>query len=901
MSGLAKLKKDELKLVAEEIGLAVTEGMKKSDIRRLIEESEVFKNDYEVVKDAIDQVSEEKRNQKSDQDDKIELERLKLERVKIELQLAQLKSNGNNAETSFEHDNKKETEESLDSLIKSVRTLTIKVPSKSEGWGFFFTSLERAYSTKKVPEKFKAEILLNLLGERASNILTYITEKDLNNYDEIKSIVLREFEPTAQAVLENFRNASKENETHVQLASRLTTSFDYYLKLRGVTDFETLKQLMVSDKLFQTLDKDTAAHINIRQSGKWFTPIELSKECDLYFTSRGNAMSETRKEQKIYNSKFKTAKVFFNEVKSKNCDLCLKNESHPLYACPQFKRLSVHERVEVVKNKNVCFKCLLPNCSVKKCSYRNCFCGKDHNKLIHFPKETKNVWFKTDGATEEVNNSPSGGKNTERGSNVSPLEWVAPFIATNLVVNKKNVILSTVQCLIRDKWSQWQEVRCLLDGGSQVCLMSNECLQRLQLKGNKINQSISCINNTSMVVNRKIMTTLANKDKSFERNISMLVVQKITDLVPNQMIDARVQIPESIKLADPNFNVPGKIDILIGAEYFFDIIKPGKLNSKNENLTLQDSVFGYILGGSISSSDELNPNYCGLICEPEELNTNLKKFWEIEEIGNELPKSKESVICEEHYSRTHRRDKTGKYTVTMPFKEHWSCLGNSRDIAQKQLDSLWARMSRDQEYLKLYREFLKEYEDFGHMTEIRESVEPDSTYYMPHHGIYRPQKSTTKLRTVFNASTLTTSGKSLNSIQYNGGVIQDDLFTLLVRFRKHIFAFTADIRQMYRMINIDENQRNLLRILWKEDVNEHIKVYQLNTVTYGTVSAPYLAMRTLKQIAIDEGKNFPIAASVLCNDFYMDDCLTGANTLEATKTLQHQLIDILKICADDVT
>ncbi|GBM27070.1 hypothetical protein AVEN_75695-1 [Araneus ventricosus] len=190
MAYIAKLRKDELKLVAEEIGLAVTESMKKSETRRLIEESEVFPNDNEAVKDAIDQVLVEKKNQKSDQDGQIELERLKLERIKVELQLAQFKANGNNTEISFDHGRKNETEESMDGLIKSVRTLTIKVPSKPEDWGFFFTSLERAYSTKKVPEKFKAEILLNLLGERASNILTYITEKDLNNYDEIKSIVL---------------------------------------------------------------------------------------------------------------------------------------------------------------------------------------------------------------------------------------------------------------------------------------------------------------------------------------------------------------------------------------------------------------------------------------------------------------------------------------------------------------------------------------------------------------------------------------------------------------------------------------------------------------------------------------------------------------------------------------
>ncbi|XP_055941831.1 uncharacterized protein LOC129971877 [Argiope bruennichi] len=337
-----------------------------------------------------------------------------------------------------------------------------------------------------------------------------------------------------------------------------------------------------------------------------------------------------------------------------------------------------------------------------------------------------------------------------------------------------------------------------------------------------------------------------------------------------------------------------------------------------DSLLKSDSVFGYIVGGSVSSSVKFNSNYCGLICGAEELNSNLRKFWEIEEMGNELPKSKENAICEEHYARieemgnelpkskenaiceehyarTHRRDGTGKYTVAMPFKEHWSCLGNSRDIALKRLESLWTRLSRDQKYLKLYSDFLKEYEELGHMSEIQdESVEPEVTYYMPHHGIYRPQKTTTKLRTVFNASTLTSSGKSLNSIQYNGGVIQDDLFTLLIRFRKHIFAFTADIRQMYRMINIDESQRNLQRILWKEGANESVKTYQLNTVTYGTVSAPYLAMRTLKQISIDEVKNFPSAASVLCHDFYMDDVLSGASTLEETKTLQHELVGILK-------
>ncbi|GFY28746.1 DUF1758 domain-containing protein [Trichonephila clavipes] len=296
---IVKLKKDELKLVAEEMGFTVPMDAKRVDLKRLIEESDVYKEDYEFVKTVIEQA---------------------------ELELAQLRTNASNSETSF---NGGETEMSIDVFIKSVRTLTIKVPSKSEEWGFFFTSLERAYSNNNVLERFRAEILLNLLEERASNILTYITEKELNNYKEIKSIILREFEPTAHAVLENFRNACRENETHVQFALRLTTNFKYYLKLRKVTDFDTLKELIESDKMFQTLDRETAAHINIRQSEDWFRPLQLGKEWDLYFTSSGKPVIETRKDHNYSKLKpFKTApKVFFNEEK-KNCDLCLRNQEY---------------------------------------------------------------------------------------------------------------------------------------------------------------------------------------------------------------------------------------------------------------------------------------------------------------------------------------------------------------------------------------------------------------------------------------------------------------------------------------------------------------------------------------------------------------------------------------------
>ncbi|GFX76543.1 DUF1758 domain-containing protein [Trichonephila clavipes] len=119
-------------------------------------------------------------------------------------------------------------------------------------------------------------------------------------------------------------------------------------------------------------------------------------------------------------------------------------------------------------------------------------------------------------------------------------------------------------------------------------------------------------------------------------------------------------------------------------------------------------------------------------------------------------------------------------------------------------------------------------------------------YYLHHHGVYRQESKTTPLRVVFNASSITTSGESLNSLQLNGGIIQRDLFFLL-NFRACKFAVTADIKKIFRMILIDESQRDLIRIVWKDKMDSPVKIFRLTTVTYGT----NLATRSLKQLTIE--------------------------------------------------
>ncbi|KAL6417917.1 hypothetical protein ACFW04_011576 [Cataglyphis niger] len=97
---------------------------------------------------------------------------------------------------------------------------------------------------------------------------------------------------------------------------------------------------------------------------------------------------------------------------------------------------------------------------------------------------------------------------------------------------------------------------------------------------------------------------------------------------------------------------------------------------------------------------------------------------------------------------------------------------------------------------------------------------------------------------------------------------------------------------MYRQILVDPEDRSLQRILWRHDDQTTPRTYELNTVTYGLACAPFLAVRSLRQLADDEEARFPHGSAVLRRDVYVDDILTGAPTIEEAMDLQCQLIGL---------
>lgn len=190
---------------------------------------------------------------------------------------------------------------------------------------------------------------------------------------------------------------------------------------------------------------------------------------------------------------------------------------------------------------------------------------------------------------------------------------------------------------------------------------------------------------------------------------------------------------------------------------------------------------------------------------------------------------------------------------------------------------------------------MEEYEALGHMHRIPDGEDVGAaTYYLAHHGVTKQGSLTTKLRVVFDGSAKTTSGYSLNDLQMVGPVIQHDLFSILIRFRSHKYVVSADIEKMYRQVEVAPHQRNLQRILWREQSSDKINTYALSTVTYGTAAASFLAIRPLQQLGHESAHDAPEGSSVILKDFYVDDLLTGGNSIEELSRVRDQLINILE-------
>ncbi|XP_049315855.1 uncharacterized protein LOC125779258 [Bactrocera dorsalis] len=274
----------------------------------------------------------------------------------------------------------------------------------------------------------------------------------------------------------------------------------------------------------------------------------------------------------------------------------------------------------------------------------------------------------------------------------------------------------------------------------------------------------------------------------------------------------------------------------------------------------------------------------------------LTQFWEVEEVPRKPLPSTSDIVCEQIYKNTTHRNSDGRYVVTLPFKTPENIeLGNSRHIALAQFLRNEKSLSRKPEIKAEYDKAINEYLELGHMTKVEyDPADNTKTYYLPHHAVIKPDRITTQLRVVFNASCPTSNRNSLNDVLHTGPTLQADLVILVVKWRMFQIVFNADIQKMYRQILVESRHTPFQRILFRKSSNDPIEDFELQTVTFGINCAPFLAIRTLLKLADDVQGTHPLAAEILRNGMYVDDVLAGAHDVPTAILARDELTSSLK-------
>lgn len=823
---------------------------------------------------------------------------------------------------------------SVDSVSGSNAQFNLKLPQLNlpefsgayEKWTQFKDSFESLINKNPLLTNIQRFYYLQaaLKGE-ACKVLSSLSVSDAN-YETAWKLLTERYE-NKKAIIHShvkaiFELSSINKDAHSLLRIFLDDFLSHYRSLEnlgeGVEHWHTVLIYLLTTKLDNTSRREWEIHSRNDDSPTMDNFIAfLTQRCKVLETMHFKSPHTSAPYKRPIAKSLSYVSSASNQI---SCPLC--SNTHHIYNCNKFVNMPVNRKFQEVRRMHLCTNCLRSGHSNSECKSQNCkTCNKKHNTLLHSPhtehhetnQNNKNTNARvTQHPTPHTRseNAQYTQHNAHNNTNISDTKTYhsqAHIVdnhpsSGNLSINShcshanpdSLVLLSTALVLVNDSMGNPVTCRALLDSGSQSSFITQKMHDRLNTPTHETKIPISGINQQITYITKRTNLTIKSRCDNFTTSLPFLVINRITNVTPQITFDRTLlNIPTNVALADGNFHKPSEVDMLLGANIFYDLLCVGKINLGRGLPNLHKTKLGWIVTGQMNSPKPTKPS-C-LLTTNADLHEQLQRFWCIEEQTSSSPRfSREEQEVEDHFLNTFSRDDAGRFTVKLPLRKNYQELGESSAIAIMQFYSLERKLSKNSHQQEEYVKFMTEYESLGHMSEVSQVSQNTISYYMPHHGIQREDSLTTKYRVVFNASSPSTSGISLNNVLKVGPTIQQDLFSIILRFRKHNYVMTGDIAKMYRQINLQNSQRDLQRIVWRPSPDVELKHFQLNTVTYGTAPASFLATRCLKQLSSEFARKFPVECDIIANDFYMDDLLTGSTNVANLVNIRKNLVNILK-------
>ena len=526
------------------------------------------------------------------------------------------------------------------------------------------------------------------------------------------------------------------------------------------------------------------------------------------------------------------------------CYMC--QDAHRVSDCPTFVDSSMSEKLQVVKDNRLCFSCLVKGHMTQECrSKRKCNkngCPKTHHPLLH-----------TD--------PPSAS------SAVSTLDT--------------DGILPVVRVCFRSANGQVREGNVLIDSEAGTTLIRRDFAKTLGLQGKREGLELSVVGGERLDQknSRRLKFWISPCTGGEEYEIEAYEIEKTVVSVPPLDRPWLASFPH---LADIEFSHrAGPVDLILGVQYSHLHAEEEIRQGLNFDPLGKRTRLGWMVIGTGSSAfSGVSVNFVQ--------KTDFNRFYDLETLGVCGPDclcpvnaiSQEDRRALEMLEASCHKD-GDRYVIGLPWKRDPSLLPDNYLLAEKRLGTLERSLSRNPERAELYTKAVKEYVDNQWavpLTENELNNEDSPKYYLPHHGVYRPDKPSTPLRVVFDPA-CKYKGVSLNSFLHKGPCLIGDLYGVLLRFREEVVAFVGDISKMFLQICLPEQDTQMHRFLWRDmNATKTPTIYRLTRVTFGDKPSPDMASFVMLRLAAENEDTFPDAAHILQNDRYMDDLIHSCPT-----------------------
>ncbi|XP_052688921.1 uncharacterized protein LOC128167316 [Crassostrea angulata] len=557
------------------------------------------------------------------------------------------------------------------------------------------------------------------------------------------------------------------------------------------------------------------------------------------------------------------------------------NAGHSLNECRGFKRKSLRERQNILRDKKLCFRCCASPSHVSK----NCtadikcdICGNPyHVTAMHIDRRPSNPESPTPVSTAKT--ALSNGGEYEEGKHGSR--------------SCGKIVLVDVFC--QSNPAKVIRVYATIDDQSNRTLVSPYLIDRLGVTGECKPYTLTSCSGVTTVAGRRVNGLCV---KALDGTTTFNLPEVIEcDSIPSEHLEiptpkvAQSQphlqcIAPFIPPLDRNVNV----ELLIGRDltdvhHVREQITGSQGQPFAQRLPLGWVVIGEICIDKVHPPKEVNVNKTHSLNDGRcttfpvcHNNINVKDndddIFIRTPFDNKIGPSVEDRKFVALMDAEFHKDTDGFWSAPLPFKESKPVLPNNYSQAWKRALILNTSLKKDHHKRQHFFAFMSKVLASG-AAEVAPSDIPGECWYLPLFGVYNSKKPD-QIRGVFDSSAVF-QDVSLNSVLMSGPDLTNNLVGILMRFRENAIAISGDIQQMFYAFRVHEDHRDYLRFFWYEDNNfeKPLIQYRMKAHVFGNTPSPAVAtygLRKASSVGDDDVRKF------VYNNFYVDDGLTSLAT-----------------------